>query len=415
MREVEPEIIELSNGIRLVYLNAQTHVAHLGITFLAGSRFEPKGKEGLAHFLEHCIFKGTKKRKTFHILSRLDAVGGELNAYTSKEEMCVYASFTNDHIARATELLADITLNSVFPSKEIKKEKDIVIDEINSYLDSPSDKLFDDFEAYLFKDHPLGNNILGTKETVKSFKHSDLEEYVANYFVIDKMVISYVGNTSLARLIRLLERYFSSAKNGTVKAEMEPFDSYAPFSIRTKEGNYQVHSLVGALAPSYNDAEHRAMSLLINSLGGPALNSRLNLSIREKYGYAYNVEANYTPYLDTGFWSVYIGSEQKYSRRTIELVNKELKKMCDQKFGVLQLSRAKEQLKGHLALGMDSNSGLMLGLGKSLLLMNTIDTIEAIHDGIDALTAKQLMEAANRYLDPSMCSVLTFDLAENKD
>jgi predicted Zn-dependent peptidase len=157
------------------------------------------------------------------------------------------------------------------------------------------------------------------------------------------------------------------------------------------------------------------MSLLINCLGGPALNSRLNLSIREKYGYAYNVEANYTPYLDTGFWSVYIGSEQKYSHRTIELVYKELKKMCDQQFGVLQLSRAKEQLKGHLALGMDSNSGLMLGLGKSLLLMNTIDTIEAIHDGIDALTAEQLIETANRYLDPSMCSILTFDLAENKD
>lgn len=413
MRQLEPEIFELSNGIRVVNLKVQAHVAHLGITFLAGSRFEPKGKEGLAHFLEHCIFKGTKRRKTFHVLSRLDAVGGELNAYTAKEEMCVYASFTNDHLTRAAELLADITLNSVFPSKEIKKEKEIIIDEINSYLDSPSDKLFDDFEAYLFKDHPLGNNILGTKETVKSFTHNDLVNYVNDFFVADKMVISYVGNASSKRLFRLLEHHFSGVKKGDSQNEMEIYDKYEPFSINTKEGNYQVHSLIGALAPSYNDADHRAMTLLINLLGGPALNSRLNLSIREKYGFAYNVEANYTPYLDTGFWSVYIGSDQKYSQRTIDLVYKELDKLCNQKLGVLQLSKAKEQLKGHLALGMDSNSGLMLGLGKSLLLMNTIDTIAAIHEGIDSLTSEHLLEAANRYLKPQFSSILTFDLSDN--
>lgn len=412
MRDIQPEIFELSNGIRVVYLQAQAHVAHLGVTFLAGSRFEKKGQEGLAHFLEHCIFKGTKKRKTFHILSRLDAVGGELNAYTAKEEMCVYASFTNDHLERATEILSDITLNSTFPAKEIKKEKEIILDEINSYLDSPSDKLFDDFEEHLFTNHPLGKNILGSKKSVQSFAHKDLIAYVNTFFVAEKMVISFVGENSLNQVKRLLEKYFRHFRSGEDEHSFEEFTGYKPFSIRTKEGNYQVHSLIGALAPSYKNDQHRAMSLLINSLGGPALNSRLTLSIREKYGYAYNVEANYTPYADTGFWNVYIGSDQKYSNKTIELVQKELRKMCDQKFGVLQLKRAKEQLKGHLALGMDSNSGLMLGLGKSLLLMNQIDTIEDIHEGIDKLTAEELLDVANEYLHPDSISILTFDLLE---
>ena len=182
MYEIKPEVFQLSNGIRVVYLHASSQVAHLGVTILAGSRFEGENEEGLAHFLEHCIFKGTKKRKAFHILSRLDSVGGELNAFTGKEEICIYASFTKNHVKRASELLADIALNSSFPLKEIQKEKEIVLDEINSYLDSPSDKIFDDFEAYLFKGHTLGNNILGTKESVNSFTHENLLDYVGRFF-----------------------------------------------------------------------------------------------------------------------------------------------------------------------------------------------------------------------------------------
>ena len=192
MYEIQPVLFTLSNGIRVVYLHAPAQVAHLGITVLGGSRFELPNEDGLAHFLEHCIFKGTTKRKAFHILSRLDSVGGELNAYTAKEEICVYASFTKEHIRRASELLADITLNSNFPLKEIIKEKEIIIDEINSYLDSPSDKIFDDFEGYLFQGHALGNNILGTKERVQSFNREHLIDYVKRFFTADNIVISFV-------------------------------------------------------------------------------------------------------------------------------------------------------------------------------------------------------------------------------
>ena len=414
MYEIKPEIFSLSNGIRVVYLHTPSQVAHLGITVLAGSRFERKAEDGLAHFLEHCIFKGTTKRKAFHILSRLDSVGGELNAYTAKEEMCVYASFTKEHIRRASELLADITLNSNFPFKEIQKEKEIILDEINSYLDSPSDKIFDDFEEHLFKGHALGNNILGTKERVQGFTRGDLQAYVKRFFTTENMVISFVGEIGRNRLEKMLEEDFKNCLPGKHKEIAEKFELNKQFRIRTKEANYQVHAIVGGIAPNYKEESRRGMTLLTNILGGPALNSRLTLSIREKYGYSYNVEANYTPYVDTGFWSVYLGTDPKYIDKSIALIYKELKLLRTKKLGVLQLNRAKEQLKGHLALGMDSNSGLMLGLGKSLLLFNQIDTIPEIYQGIDKLEASELLEIANQYFSEENCNELIFDLADNQ-
>lgn len=413
MYEIKPELFSLSNGIRVVYLHTPSQVAHLGITVLAGSRFERKEEDGLAHFLEHCIFKGTTKRKAFHILSRLDSVGGELNAYTAKEEMCVYASFTKEHIRRASELLADITLNSNFPLKEIQKEKEIILDEINSYLDSPSDKIFDDFEEHLFKGHALGNNILGTKERVQGFTRDDLQAYVKRFFTTENMVISFVGEIGRNRLEKILEEDFKNCLLGKHNEIAEKFELNKRFKIRTKEANYQVHAIVGGIAPNYKEESRRGMALLTNILGGPALNSRLTLSIREKYGYSYNVEANYTPYVDTGFWSVYLGTDPKYIDKSIALIYKELKLLRTKKLGVLQLNRAKEQLKGHLALGMDSNSGLMLGLGKSLLLFNQIDTIPEIYRGIDKLEASELLEIANQYFSEENCNELIFDLADS--
>jgi predicted Zn-dependent peptidase len=413
MYELQPILFTLSNGIRVVYLHAPAQVAHLGLTVLGGSRFEQQEEDGLAHFLEHCIFKGTKKRKAFHILSRLDSVGGELNAYTAKEEICVYASFTKEHIRRASELLADITLNSNFPIKEIQKEKEIILDEINSYLDSPSDKIFDDFEAHLFKGHSLGNNILGTKERLKSFTRESLIDYVKRFFTADNMVISFVGDISRTKLEKILEEDFKHFPIGNHQPLIEKFDPRPNFHIRSKEANYQVHAIVGGLAPNYKDDSRQGMTLLTNILGGPALNSRLTLSIREKYGYSYNVEANYTPYVDTGFWSVYLGTDQKYIDKSIALIYKELNLLCTKKLGILQLNRAKEQLKGHLALGLDSNAGLMLGLGKSLLLFNQIDTIQEIYAGIDKLTASELLETANNYFSKESCSELIFDLADS--
>ncbi len=218
MIEIKPEIVKLSNGIRLVYLHASAPVAHLGVTFLAGSRYENKDEIGLAHFLEHCIFKGTEKRKTIHILSHLDSVGGEINAYTTKEEICVYASFVKTHLNRASDLLADIAINSVFPEKEIEKEKEIVLDELNSYLDTPSDRIFDEFEAQIFPEHPLGNNILGTTETVPAFSKASLKKYVDRFFFVDNCVISFVGDIPLKELMKVLEKHFSAmSKKGKIK------------------------------------------------------------------------------------------------------------------------------------------------------------------------------------------------------
>ena len=410
MYEIKPEVFELSNGIRVVYLHASSQVAHLGVTILAGSRFEAENEEGLAHFLEHCIFKGTKKRKAFHILSRLDSVGGELNAFTGKEEICIYASFTKNHVKRASELLADIALNSSFPLKEIQKEKEIVLDEINSYLDSPSDKIFDDFEAYLFKGHTLGNNILGTKGSVNSFTHENLLDYVGRFFTANNIVISFVGDIPVKQVKAMLEEDFKACKQQSYTVPTNDYTGQTPFKIRSKEANFQVHSVIGGLAPSYNQEMRRGMTLLTNILGGPALNSRLNLSIREKYGYSYTIEANYSPYVETGYWSVYFGTDPKYLNKSIDLVYKELKILREKKLGTLQLSAAKEQLKGHMALGLDNNSGLMLGLGKSLLLFNQIDTIEEIYSSIDKLTASELLEVANQYFAEENISELIFEI-----
>jgi predicted Zn-dependent peptidase len=414
MLELEPIIITLSNGIRLVYMHAPAAVAHLGVTILAGSRYENEHEVGLAHFLEHCIFKGTAKRRSLHILSRLDSVGGELNAYTTKEEICVYASFTKAHLARASELLADIVINSNFPEKELKKEKEIVLDEINSYLDSPGDKIQDDFEAYLFKNHPLGNNILGTKESVQSFSRQHLMEYTKRFFFAENIVISFVGDISLNRLQNILEKDFSQLQNRSVLIKPEPFEQYTPFKIRSKEANFQAHALIGGLAPGYNDERRRGMTLLTNILGGPALNSRLILSVREKYGYSYNIEANFSPYADIGYWTIYFGTDQKYLNKTLKLVYKELKKMRDEALNPVQLKKAKEQLKGHLALSLDSNAGIMLGLGKSLLLFNQIDSLEEIYEGIDQLRSDDLQEIANAYFNEESISELIFELSDEE-
>ncbi|MEY3726994.1 MAG: hypothetical protein RL098_453 [Bacteroidota bacterium] len=412
MKAYQPQCEVLSNGTRLVYLKVPSQVAHLGFFFAAGSRHESEHQIGLAHFLEHCLFKGTQKRKALHILSRIDAVGGELNAYTAKEEMCLYASFSKEHTQRAIDLLADISIHSTFPQKEIEKEKEVILDEINSYLDSPSDKIFDDFDAKLFSGHPLGQNILGTKESVAGFTQQDLQDYVQQYFTADNLVVSFVGNVSLPRLKASLEAALAAMPQTANRPQPHPFQNTAPFHEVVKEANYQAHAVLGGLAPSYHQDERVAMSLLINILGGPALNSRLNLSVRERYGYAYSIEANYHTFADTGYWQIYFGSESKNIDKTLALIDKELDKIRSKPLTTSQLAQAKRQFKGHLALGMDVNSGLMQGLGKSMLAFGQIDTIAEMHQAIDKITAQEIQSLANQYFLKEQLSYLVFDVAE---
>lgn len=410
MYDIHPEIIHFPNGLRLVYLHKDTVVGHFGVNVLAGSRYEQAHEEGLAHFIEHSIFKGTEKRRAFHILSRLDAVGGELNAYTAKEEIVIYASFTNAYLQRAVELISDITFHSTFPEKELEKEKEVVLDELNSYLDSPGDRIFDDFEAHLFKGHPLGGNILGTEESVRSFTKQHLQDYISRFFTLRNMVVSYVGSEPLKKVKYLVEKYFSNENSSEMMYSLESFNPNPVFRIKESLGNYQTHAIVGGLAPGYHEISRRGMTLLTNILGGPALNSRLTLSIREKHGYSYSVEANYTPYVDTGFWTIYLGTDSKYLDKSLRLVQKELKLLREKKLSVVQLNRAKEQLKGQIALSLEGNTGLMLGLGKSLLLFDQIDTISDIYKEIDAITAEDLLTIANEFFQESNQSELIFDL-----
>jgi predicted Zn-dependent peptidase len=412
MTEKLPYIFTLPNGLRVAFQSVKNQVAHAGITVLAGSRFERPEEEGLAHFLEHCIFKGTNKRKAFHVLSRLDSVGGELNAYTGKEEICIYASFSKTYLSRTLELLADIVFHSTFPEKEIQREKEVVVDEINSYLDSPSDCIFDEFESLIFKDHPLGRNILGTEDTVHSFTRSHLVEYVTRYFGPENMVLSIVGQFSEKRIKDLTQRFFGEYNGVGREPVLNHFDAYSPVSIIKDKSNYQSHGLIGGMAYPYKANERKGMVLLNNILGGPALNSRLSLTVREKYGYSYSVESNYTPYADTGFFSIYFGTDKRHVEKAKRVIMSELRKLRETKLGIVQLSKAKEQLKGHLALASESNSGLMLALGKSVLIFDQIDTTKEIYKGIDVITADDLIRIANTVFNEELLTYLIYNQRE---
>ena len=408
MLEINPIIFELSNGIRVVYTKREGFVAHLGVMIHAGSRFETEEEQGLAHFIEHCIFKGTEKRNSLDVLTDLDSVGGELNAYTNKEEMCFHASFRKIHFPIACDLLSDIVINSNFPEEELEKEKEVIQDEINSYQDSPHERIHDEFEAHLFKGHSLGYNILGKPESVRSFTQKDVQQYVDRLFTSDRTVLSFVGDLQFEEVRAQLEEAFlamdrRSVKNGIEKPNTSSFD------LREKKANYQSHILIGGPAPSYHHEGRRGMALLTNMFGGPALNSIFGLLIREKHGYAYSVESAYTSYSDAGFWSLYLGTDKKYLAKSLELIKEELSKYCQDGVTEKQLIEAKEQLKGHLALSLDSNLELMFSVAKSMLMFNRVDSTLDIYRQIDAIEKDEVNRLLNDYMHPDQLSTLIFD------
>lgn len=406
------QIHTLSNGIKLVFKQVNSPVAHAGLMIQAGTRFDPEDKAGLAHFLEHSIFKGTEKRKPFHILNRVDSVGGELNAYTTKEEIVVYASFPKEFVNRSLELLNDIAFNSIYPEKEIEKEKDIVIDEINSYLDSPSDYIFDEFEDTIFEGHPLGKNILGTAESVTGINRKDLLSFVESRFVPENMVISIVGNYKFKDLIRKCEKYIVPKFNSKPEANFDDHFVREKFIKKTNRANYQSHIMIGAQAYNINDDRRRALILLNNILGGPSLNSRLVLNIREKYGFTYNIESNYTPYSDLGMINIYAGTDKKYMNKTIKLIEKELKKFKETKMTSHQLERAKIQLKGNITLSEENNLNQMLGLGKAVLFNKKIDSLEEVFKAIDEISPELMLEVSNEIFDSNKLNYLIYEVED---
>ena len=398
----------LDNGLRLVHHRTPGMVAHCGLIIDIGSRDEADQEHGIAHFIEHMLFKGTKRRKAFHILSRLEDVGGELNAYTTKEETAVHASFLKDDYERAIELISDVTFNSSFPEKEIEKEKDVVIEEINSYLDNPADLIFDDFEELIFPNQPIGRNILGTQDSVKSFTREKLSDFVARNYSTSQMVFCSVGNISDERILKLFKSHFSGIATEARAGRGKKIWKYVPASVTKKKDTYQNHCIIGNVAFDLKDMRRMSMFLLNNIIGGQGMNSRLNLSLREKNGLAYNVESSYNPYYDTGVFSIYFGTDSQYLEKSISITHAELKKLRESKLGTIQLSKAKNQIKGYLARGYENHESLMLSLGKSLQIFDRIDTIEDICRKIDNVSSSEIIETANDIFEPSRLSTLIY-------
>jgi predicted Zn-dependent peptidase len=398
----------LSNGIRLVHHRIPGLVAHCGIIINVGSRDEKNHEHGIAHFIEHMLFKGTRKRKTYHVLSRLEDVGGELNAYTTKEETAIHASFLKDDYERAMELISDITFNSVFPEKEIEKEKDVVLEEINSYRDNPSELIFDDFEELIFSNQPIGRNILGSPESVKSYSQDLIFNFISNNYNTNEMVFCSVGNIPDEKILKLFYSYFGKIVTNKKGPRSNNNWIYKPSSLTKKMDTFQNHCIIGNLAYDLKDDRRMRMFLLNNILGGQGLNSRLNLSLREKNGLAYNVESSFNPYSDTGIFSIYFGTDTQYLDKSIAIVMEELRKLRTSKLGAIQLSKAKKQIKGYLTRGYENHESLMLSLGKSLLVFNKIDTIEYLCKKIDDISATQLQETAIDVFEPTKLSTLIY-------
>ena len=404
----KPESWTLANGIRVIYMQVNSPVAHCGLFINAGSRDELPHEFGLAHFIEHSVFKGTPGRKAYHILSRMEDVGGEINAYTSKEETVLYSTFLANHFGRAIELINDIAFFSNFPEKEINKEKTVIIDEINSYKDSPSEEIYDRFEEQIYPNHSLGHDILGTPEHIKKFKPEHLRTFIQRTWNTDQMVFSFVGNTPISKLKKEMDRTLGLHLSNLRNFKREIIPSYQISNIDQKRKNHQAHLVMGNRAYSVQDSKRTGLILLNNLLGGPGMSSRLNLAIREKYGWTYNIDSSYAIFSDTGLWSVYLGTEVAWVERCRELVLREMKKLREQELGIVQLQKAKNQLIGQMAISQESNSSLMLGFAKTFLLFNKIDTFEEVAQKIESLSSKDLREIANEIFSEEKLSSLLY-------
>lgn len=398
----------LPNGIRIVHRCTDTLVGHLAVMINTGTRDEEPNEAGLAHFIEHMIFKGTNKRKMHHVLGYLENIGADLNAYTTKEETCIHASFIGQYYPRAFDLFADILTNSTFPEKEIAKEKDVVIDEINGYKDTPAELIFDDFEEMVFKDHPLAKPILATPSAVKKITRNKILSFISRHYNTDQIVISSVGNITFKKIIKLAETYFGVIQANPRAKKRAPFTDYLKKDVVLKKSGFQTHCMIGGLAYSYADQRRTPLALLTNMLGGPAMNSRLSMALRERSGISYNIESAYTPYCDTGSFMIYLGIDNGSLDKALFLVNRELARFRDKKLGTMQLHLAKQQFAGQMAISFESNLNDTLSMAKSVLVYDTVDTPEMLIKKVLAVTSEDLQDIANEILSPDEMSSLIY-------
>ena len=392
MKEFETYI--LPNGIKGIHRRVKSSITHCALVINAGTRDEHKDEYGLAHFAEHAFFKGTTHRKAYQVNCRLENLGGELNAYTTKEDTTIHATTLRGDFAKAVELIADVAFNSTFPERELTKEREVIVDEINTYKDSPADMIFDTFDDMIFSGSELGHNILGTKAALARYTTEHIKRFIERTHTTDQMVFSSIGNMSVSAVQKVAMRYLAEQASSkrvfqrSAPANVEPFEK-----IITKH-THQTHCIVGARAYDIHAEKRLPLSLLINILGGPSANSRLNILLREKNGLSYNIEAGYTPYNDCGAVAMYFSCDHHNTDHCRELIDKELHSLRTTRLTARQLSLTKRQFLAQMAISMENNEGYMLGAGKSYLVHDEIDTLEEVYKKVSAVTSEQIMEVA---------------------
>lgn len=401
------QLFTLPNGIRLIFKPSDSAVTHSCIVINAGSRDEPIGKDGLAHFIEHLLFKKTEKRSTRQILNYLEAVGGDLNAYTTKEYTCIHASFLNPFLNRAFDLFEDLIFHSTFPESELVKEKGVILDEIASYQDQPEEAIIDDFEDYIFEGHALGRNILGTTESVEKLERDDMLAFLKSGYNTEEIVIGVSGNYPFKSICQTFSRYFSAIPANT-PSKIRTAPEYHIIEKIQNKSITQAHCILGTRAYSFHDKNKNGLTLLNNILGGFGMASLLNLNIREKHGIAYTIESNYSPFSDSGVFSIYFGTDAEKAEKALKLVHKQLKQLRDNGISSQALDKAKKKFNGMVALGEDNRLSLIIAMAKSIIDYGKVDSLEEVFARVNAVTTHQIAEIANEIFDPQQLSLLMF-------
>lgn len=440
----------LDNGLRIIHLPSDSQVVYCGYQINAGTRNEEQGEEGLAHFCEHVTFKGTERRKAWHILNCLESVGGDLNAYTNKEGTVYYSAILKEHITRAVDLLSDIVFHSVYPQAEIDKEVEVICDEIESYNDSPAELIYDEFENILFKGSPLGHNILGTAEQVRSFTTEDALRFTRKLYRPDNAIFFAYGDIDFKKLVKLIGRALADDESGKLAEKgchadfaddadfsgdtefsgaqdseitqisqdsrdslgsqdaMDSGDSPAGQTIVMQKNTHQAHVMIGTRAYDVNDDRRMPLYLLNNMLGGPGMNAKLNLALREHNGLVYTVESTMVAYGDTGTWSIYFGCDEHDVKRCLRLVRKELDKFMQKPLSDAQLKAAKKQIKGQIGVACDNRENFALDFGKSFLHYGWEKNVDRLYEQVDAITAAQIQAVAQELFDKDRLTTLIF-------
>ena len=444
----------LDNGLRIIHLPSDSKVVYCGYQINAGTRNEEPGEEGLAHFCEHVTFKGTERRKAWHILNCLESVGGDLNAYTNKEGTVYYSAILKEHIARAVDLLTDIVFHSVYPQSEIDKEVEVICDEIESYNDSPAELIYDEFENIIFKGSPLGHNILGTAEQVRSFKTEDALRFTRKLYRPDNAIFFAYGDIDFKKLVKLIRKALADDDSGkvaenaansvgklaeeklpqisqmtqisgdensiTTEKSVSSVKSVGPEkypsvgkeiagqTIVMQKNTHQAHVMIGTRAYDVNDSRRMPLYLLNNMLGGPGMNAKLNLALREHNGLVYTVESTMVAYGDTGIWSIYFGCDEHDVKRCLRLVRKELDKFMQKPLSEAQLKAAKKQIKGQVGVACDNRENFALDFGKSFLHYGWEKNVDRLYEQVDEITAEQIQAVAQELFDKDRLTTLIF-------